>query len=199
MISNDDGKLLTEALRNTDSLLAKFVPMICIPSQSETRGPTASKCEPTKETDRKFVESLDYSGIVELIKTSGNLTYSFEALQAQFGSRLKAEEVLNLSVTEHACKALKDVVSGNAVFVQRGECDFAVKAETIANAGGAMMILSNSDDNILRMEVDKRAHRHRNLHVPILMVSDETGSALLSHASQTSGALIKISRKNKLS
>mmetsp|Transcript_40750 Transcript_40750/g.49613 ORF Transcript_40750/g.49613 Transcript_40750/m.49613 type:complete len:462 (-) Transcript_40750:79-1464(-) len=213
MISQYDGDHLIDALsqkqQQQQPVTGRFVPVTCIHNPSKTR-PDAATCEPPVGRDRRFVASLRHDGLARIVRdrkkndnnndddkdnrTGGGYTFSFQ--QAEFGSRVIASSVFTLFVPpptqRNACGNVVDhpaaddaSLKGKAVLVTRGDCHFSVKAQRLADAGAAMMILSNTNSTVFRMGIDHGGYDNStNIRIGAVMVGNDTGVELMRLADE---------------
>lgn len=73
--------------------------------------------------------------------------------------------------------------NGEAVFTERGACAFTVKANNIADAGGAAMILANNTSGVIIMSMDAAT-------IPGVSISQADGATLL--ANWTAGDMVTL-------
>jgi len=78
------------------------------------------------------------------------------------------------------CEALPKVAAGTVILVDRGTCNFTVKAVNVQRAGGAAMVVAN---NVPGPAVPMGAvHVSGRIKIPSLMVSQDDGVALRAGA-----------------
>jgi len=179
MVAQDDGVLLAKALSDPMVVLtAAMVPIHCV-SDSKTVQ-TSELCRPATSEDRRLTESIVVGGWASGEGTSDK----HEFLIGKFGTKVP---VTGLQVVEaepaNACKPLTNDVTGKAVIVQRGKCNFIDKAEKAVDAGAAMVIVANMHTSISRFGVEPR-WRGLKIDVPTLMVTDQGAAALSKYGKE---------------
>ncbi|KAL9181115.1 hypothetical protein ACHAXT_009920 [Thalassiosira profunda] len=172
MITKHDGNHLVQALRrvseSSDSLIGRFVPIIC-----NDRDP--SYCSPVHQHDLAFERSLIYDG-----RLSINDGSSFEYVQGEFGAWVDPYAEWSVLVPTavggdaHCCDQAgfegQEVANTTAVLCLRGECDFITKAENAAAVGARLVIVSSHNDTLTRMGCDPPL-RGRKVDATAVMVT----------------------------
>ncbi len=136
------------------------------------------------------VASVDNVGYTDAYLQFGNaiiywyesLGYGNESMQTVTGDQgfvyLAGPEGLEKWVgfgQEHEFNALKDVVAGKIVFLNRGDIDFATKANNAAAAGAKALVVINSEPGILMMDLTGYEYT-----MPVVSLSQEDGALLWS-------------------
>lgn len=102
----------------------------------------------TKNTAASFEELGDDSGMD--ITSSNGAQGEIYLAPASFGASYRDLAEFNVdivrSVPRDGCSAITNNVSGKIVLVDRGTCEFVVKAQNAENAGAAMFMLRMTDD-----------------------------------------------------
>ncbi|KAL0029595.1 hypothetical protein WJX79_006932 [Trebouxia sp. C0005] len=83
---------------------------------------------------------------------------------------------LSLASPQDACQPLTDPVTGAAVLVQRGSCPFATKAQNVQRANAAAVLVINSDDDCMYMDLNNT--EVEAITMPVVSVSKQTGVEL---------------------
>ena len=178
MIGEDDGVQLIRALQRVDeandpgfSLNARYVAQIC--GDDRVVSNSTSYCHPVQPDDQKFVESLTYKGKMSI---EGSV---FEYIQGEFGSWIDPTKewitvVPNIIGGDSQCCDASgfdgNILSANhAVLCQRGDCQFAQKAENVESTGAGMLIVSSHNATVYRMGVEPPS-RGRQVSVATSMV-----------------------------
>jgi hypothetical protein len=81
---------------------------------------------------------------------------------------------------------------GKVVVLQRGGCSFIDKAKSAQAAGAAAVAIANSATHLSRFGVEPR-WKGLGVHVPVLMVTDLGGAALLAAATRGGAARFTLS------
>ena len=131
MISKNDGLLLMDALQESKRIEGYFVPIRCIAGKAE------GLCQPVRTADKNRIQSISYNGTIAFQENHDGRYLSVDFLQANFGSHLLSKEwtLVDLSMDDpYSCHEIQENhtinrVAGNAVLVNRGECDFSQKAK----------------------------------------------------------------------
>jgi hypothetical protein len=181
MIAKDDGTNLIRALQRVEeandpgySLKGRYVALVCGDDRVSSSSDSHSYCHPVQTADRAFVERLNYKGKMSI---EG---HTFEYLQGEFGSWLDPTvEWITvvpsiIGADSHCCDPNgfegNEMSAAHAVLCQRGDCDFATKAENVGTTGAGMLIVSSHNATLFRMGVDP-PHRGRKVTVATSMVT----------------------------
>ena len=175
MITKFDGENLINVLLNLEDniLTGKFIPITCI--RGHRKDFINEHCQPVRSADRKFVDSIDYTGVL----TSPGESFSFPFTQANFGSRIQGNKMLVLVRSDpgHGCTNNQNL-AGRAVLVTRGTCDFSNKADVLEKSGAILMIIVNNNQTTFRMGID-RSSRKKNVRLASLMITSTAGAKLV--------------------
>lgn len=111
------------------------------------------------------------------VVTGGNTFISYEGSNTSLTAPLEFE--LTAAVVADANNALAcnafapGTFNGEAVFTQRGDCSFEIKANNIADAGGAAMVMANNQAGIIIMSMGTAT-------LPSVSISQADGATLLA-------------------
>jgi hypothetical protein len=129
------------------------------------------------QDDQKFVDSLDYKGKMSIEGST------FEYLQGDFGSWIDPTIDWTTVVPSviggdsYCCDPSgfegNQLSSDHAILCQRGECDFATKAENVDSTGAGLLIVSSHNATMYRMGCEPMS-RGRRVMVATAMVALET-------------------------
>lgn len=113
------------------------------------------------------------------------VTYS--GAPASFGAQLDATGVTGplavgddgVGTGSDGCEALPRVAAGTVILVDRGTCNFSVKAVNVQRAGGSAMLVVN---NVAGPAVPMGGGKGGRIKIPSLMVSQDDGAVLRAGA-----------------
>lgn len=191
------GQRLIDALSKINKPIeGKFIPMICYSGENVDSG--NSYCEPLRTSDESYIEQFRDNKLNGLISVDvfddENKNHVYKYQQAQFGSRIESNETFivldgsNYYDDDDFCTELErshDIIRDSfpkkniAIMVRRGGCSFAKKAENVALAGAAMMIMLNDDENEIAMGVDSD-YTASKIRLAALMISKGSAENLVS-------------------
>lgn len=198
MIAQDDGIQLLRALTRVQdandpgfSLRARYVPFMCGDERAAVTN-SHSYCHPVQQNDKEFVKSLDYKG---KMSTKG---LTFDYIQGEFGSWIDPTiDWITVIPTviggdPRCCDPSgfvgNELSPNNAVLCERGECDFATKAENVDITGAGLLIVSSHNATMYRMGVDPPI-RGRKVTVATSMVDLESYEHMLDYDGYSSSSL----------
>ncbi len=189
-------RLINTLAKVNKPIEGKFIPMICYSGENTDSG--NSYCEPLMTSDETYIEKFRDNKLNGLISVDGfddNENHLYKYQQAEFGSRIESNETFiilngsNYYDDDDFCNELEhshDIIRNSsfpekkiAIMVRRGGCSFAKKAENVALAGAAMMIMLNDDENEIAMGVESD-YTASKIHLAALMISKQSAENLVS-------------------
>jgi len=145
-------------------------------------------CHPTTSEEREYVSSFNFGGVITAEGVQG-----VEFLTGMFGYDIKVGESYGLVKADgDACEELKEEgrtqVTGKAVIVPRGGCNFYNKTKVLMDAGAAAVIIVNTDETLSRPGIQPK-WKGFDLKVPFVLVGQTDGASLMQRIDEEGGEL----------
>lgn len=122
------------------------------------------------------------SGPTHEVKVNSPVVKSYAARGAEFGPALTTTGLTGAvatSVPADACTTISASLSGKVALVDRGSCDFTVKALNVQAAGATAVIVANNQGGTVTFAMGGTS---RKIKIPSVMVSQNDGTDLKSLA-----------------
>ena len=122
-------------------------------------------------------------GATHRVHVNAPAAADYAAMGAEFGPALTAAGItgalVSITVPADGCTAISTPLAGKVAVIDRGTCDFSLKALNAQNAGAVAVIIANNQGGtaIFTMGAGSSANRVR---IPAVMVSQNDGVALHS-------------------
>jgi hypothetical protein len=124
------------------------------------------------------------SGPTHEVRVNSPIVATYGGNGAEFGPALTTTGITGAIVATtpaDGCTAISTALSGKVALIDRGACDFSIKATNAQNAGAAAMIVANNTGGTVYFTMGAGANAQR-VRIPSMMISQNDGAALRSLA-----------------